>query len=70
MNLDKPMDDNKNKTSLRLVSLGTNVAVGMGMFILIGYYIDEKRGGQFWTLTGVFLGLVYGGYEVWKAIRN
>jgi hypothetical protein len=52
------------------VSLGINLAVGMAAFTLMGQYVDRKRGsGNAWTLCGVFLGLVYGAYEVWKVVR-
>lgn len=53
------------------VSLGWNMAVGMAVFTLIGYIIDQKIGSdQFWTLIGIFMGLFYCGYEVWKLVRN
>lgn len=53
------------------VNLGLNFAVGMGLFSYIGYRIDQKRGGGgIFTLAGMFLGLVYGGYEVWKLLRQ
>jgi hypothetical protein len=53
------------------VGLGWNLSVGMALFAFLGYWVDRKRGtGQFWTLWGVFLGLVYGAYEVWKAVRE
>ena len=52
------------------IALGTNLAAGMAVFSLAGYWIDRKRGGGiFWTVCGMFLGLLYGAYEVWKAIR-
>ena len=53
------------------IALGTNIAAGMILFSLLGYYIDSKVGGtkQFWTLGGMFLGLLYSGYEVWKVVR-
>jgi len=50
--------------------LGTNLAVAMAVFTLAGYYIDRKRGGEFfWTLCGMGLGLAYGAWEIWKTIR-
>ena len=50
--------------------LGLDLAVGMAVFAFGGYWLDRRRGtGQFWTLCGVFLGLVYAAYEVWKSIR-
>ena len=51
--------------------LGTNMAVGMAVFAGLGYYADRKMGGGIrWTLCGMFLGLFYCGYEVWKVIRE
>ena len=51
-------------------ALGTNLVVGMGLFTFIGYYIDRKHGGGiFWTLVGMFLGLIYGAYEFWIVVR-
>jgi hypothetical protein len=53
------------------ISLGFNMAAGMGFFTFIGYKIDQKQGGgNAWTLAGMFLGLVYGVYEIWKLIRQ
>jgi hypothetical protein len=52
------------------VNLGINFAVGMGLFSFGGYKLDQKRGdGNLFTLLGMFLGLIYGGYEVWKLVR-
>ena len=52
------------------LALGTNMAAGMALFTAIGYWIDHKRGGGFgWTLAGMFLGLIYGVYELWKAAQ-
>ena len=53
------------------IALGTNLAVGVGLFTFLGYYADSKRGGGiFWTMCGVALGLVYGAYEVWKVVMT
>jgi F0F1-type ATP synthase assembly protein I len=52
------------------LSMGTNLAVGMALFAFIGYWVDRRRGGGVrWTICGMFLGLIYGAYEVWKAVR-
>jgi F0F1-type ATP synthase assembly protein I len=52
------------------ISLGITLAVGVGLFSFLGYYIDQKRGtGMFWTLCGVVTGLAYGAYEVWRVTR-
>jgi F0F1-type ATP synthase assembly protein I len=54
----------------RAVSIGTTLAVGMAVFVFIGYYIDSKRGtSPFWTICGTFAGLIYMGYEVWRESR-
>ncbi len=53
------------------MSLGINMGAGMAVFTYLGYYIDQKRGGgQAFTLGGIFLGLFYCGYEVWKIVRK
>ncbi len=53
------------------VAFGYTFAAGMFVFTMIGYYIDKKRGGDGgWTLAGMFLGLGYGGYELWKLVRQ
>jgi F0F1-type ATP synthase assembly protein I len=52
------------------LSLGYNLLAGMLVFSGIGWWIDKKRGtAPFWTVVGMFMGLVYGGYEVWKLAR-
>lgn len=52
------------------MSLGTNLAVGMAVFAAGGWWLDKKRGGgSAFTLLGIFLGLFYGAYEVWKTVR-
>ena len=52
------------------IMLGTNVAVGMLLFTLLGYYVDHKRGtGSTWTLAGMIMGFLYGGYEFWSTVK-
>ncbi len=47
------------------------MTAGMVIFAYLGYLIDQKTTkGQAWTLVGIFLGLVYCGYEVWKLVRK
>jgi len=66
----KQSSQNPQRYSL-LLSLGLNMAVGMAVFSFLGYYIDKKTGERgFWTLGGMFLGLLYCGYEVWKLVRR
>lgn len=53
------------------LALGTNMVAGMALFTFLGYKVDQKRGdGRAFTLIGMFLGLFYGGYEVWKLVRQ
>ena len=53
------------------ITLGINIAVGMALFTIIGSWIDQKLGDQhLWILVGMFLGLFYCGYEIWKLIRQ
>ena len=53
------------------LALGTNMAAGMILLAGLGYWIDRKRGGGvLCTLCGLFLGLAYGMYELWKAVRE
>lgn len=53
------------------LTLGTQLAVGMAVFAGVGHYIDRRQGtGSTWTLLGVFLGLFYCAYEVWKLVRR
>ena len=53
------------------MTLGLQMAVGMAVFAGGGHWIDQKRGGgNLFTLLGVFLGLFYMGYEVWKLVRD
>ena len=53
------------------LQLGYSLTIGMAVFALLGLYVDRRKGGGiFWTICGMFLGLLYGAYEVWKAVRN
>ena len=73
MYLNNPSEPSpKGRRTLALgISLGTQLAVGMVFFTLLGNWVDRKRGGgSGFTLAGIFLGLFYGGYEVWKLIRQ
>ncbi len=53
------------------ISLGINIAVGMALFTILGNWIDQKLGDEhFWILIGMFVGLFYCGYEIWKLISQ
>ena len=59
------------KNIMEYSTIGIQMAVGMGVFSYLGFLIDKKRGGgSAFTLVGIFLGLIYIGYEVWKMIKK
>jgi len=63
--------DKGRPNNIQNVTLGINIAAGMALFTFAGNWIDKKLGNQhFWILIGVFLGLFYCGYEIWKLIRR
>ena len=67
----KAGDNKDSKKSLPAISLGLNMAAGMAAFSALGYYWDQKSAkGYQWTLVGMFLGLFYCGYEVWKIVKE
>ena len=69
--MEKKNSDPKNNKYPVAVTLGLNMAVGMGFFSWLGYVVDQKiKGGGIPTLIGMFLGMFYCGYEVWKLIRQ
>ncbi len=57
---------------LAAVNLGINFAAAMAVLGYLGYRYDQWRGegGQGGTLAGLFMGLIYGAYEVWKVVRT
>ena len=57
--------------NLFALSLGWSTSVGMVLFALAGWFLDKRfQSGHWWTLTGIVMGFVYVGYEIWKALRN
>ena len=53
------------------LSLATNLAAGFLLLGLSGFYLDRKLGSShLWTVVGLSLGFVYGGYEVWRLVRR
>ncbi len=68
---EKPTDENPRSGAMAALSLGTQMLAGMVGCSMLGYWIDHKRGGgNAFTLVGLFLGLFYCGYEVWKLVRQ
>lgn len=69
-----PKNDDLKKFSgenLSGIALGMTMAVGVAFFTYLGYLVDQKTGGgQAWTLVGIFVGLFYCAYEIWKLVRN
>lgn len=52
------------------IGLGYQMLAAMAIFVGGGYYLDRRRGGgHLFTLIGVGLAFLYGGYEVWKLVR-
>ena len=68
---DKPSENNQGPKSLSALSLGWTISVGMVLLPLVGWFLDKRfHSGHWWTLSGLFMGFAYCGYEVWKALRN
>jgi F0F1-type ATP synthase assembly protein I len=69
-NLHGAGSENRSPAMNQAVGLGTNILAGVVLCSLAGYWMDRRQGGDGygWTLGGVFLGLVYSGYEVWKTV--
>jgi hypothetical protein len=65
------MNDKRGGGVGRALSLGFDLAVGVGLFTFGGYWLDQRRGGgQRWTLIGLGAGVLYAAYEFWKALRD
>lgn len=60
------------KNNSSAVTIGYTIMAAIFGLTFIGYKIDEKikRNSSFFTLFGLFLGMVYSGYEVWKLIQR
>lgn len=55
------------RTAGAAIGFGTSFAVGMALFALAGHWLDVKYGKEhLFTLLGIGLGLLYGGWELWK----
>jgi len=64
-------DDKEQQSEIRranpAIGFGTSFAVGMALFGLGGHWLDEKYDREpLFTLLGLFMGLLYGGWELWK----
>ena len=48
------------------------MTAAMVMFAGVGHYLDKRSATAtpWFTLAGMFLALVYSGYEVWKIVRQ
>lgn len=56
---------------LSTTSLGISMAVGISIFTYLGYRVGRKFGNEdLGALIGIFMGLFYCGYEVWKLIQR
>jgi F0F1-type ATP synthase assembly protein I len=66
-----PSDERQRAGIGAAISFGTTFAVGVAVFTAMGWWIDKKRGGetQWFTLGGIFAGLLFGAYELWKLLR-
>jgi hypothetical protein len=66
---------NRNKeeaaqTSQSAIGLSYQLVAATILFAGSGYYLDSRRGGGYtFTLAGIALTFLYGGYEVWKLVR-
>ncbi len=58
------------KLNNNAISFGFNLVSGMIVFSGIGYWIDQRKGTEYWTLIGMFVGLLYCGYEAWKLLSK
>lgn len=67
----EPSDKNKNPNNLSLIGIGYVMCGGMIFFSLGGYFLDQYLSSEpRYTLIGMFLGLSYCGYEIWKLTRE
>lgn len=49
------------------IGFGTSFAAGMAILGLGGHWLDVRFGREpLFTLLGIFMGLAYGGWELWK----
>ena len=52
------------------IGLGSEFAGAIALCTYLGYKADQHfKTGEAWTLTGIFIGLSFGFYSVWKLVR-
>lgn len=61
--------EDKNSSAM---TIGYTIMAAVFLFTFIGYKIDEKFKikSNLCTLFGIFTGLAYSGYEVWKLVKR
>jgi len=65
-----PREGLGSRSSQAAIGLGYQFIAAVIIFVGCGYYADLKNGGgNTYTLIGVGLTFLYGGYEVWKLVR-
>jgi ATP synthase protein I len=66
----RPKDNSGDEASWgRFAGIGLEIAVGVGLGALIGYWIDKRAGSSPWGLVvGAMLGLAGGMYLMIKAV--
>jgi F0F1-type ATP synthase assembly protein I len=67
-------DSNNRREGRRRLPAAANMGIGCASAILlfggVGYVVDRKRGdGVAFMIGGLFMGLFYCGYELWKLVR-
>lgn len=61
---------NMRKDDLFNLNIGLNMAVGMAFFSIGGWWLDKHfLTKPVLTSIGIFLGLAYCAYEVWKFLK-
>lgn len=53
------------------IGLGTTLALGMGVFTMLGFWVGRRMGHETaGILAGMGLGLFFCAYETWKVVRR
>lgn len=65
------MEKKPSSANQAAMTLGYQLLSAMIICVGGGYWLDMKRGGgHLWTLIGIGFAFVFGGYEVWKLVRQ